>query len=124
MQKGCGIIFVNKNNELLICKRSEQYDFGKWCFVGGEINNNETIEEAVIRESMEEVNLKPLKINFIGVSQNNNWIDYTFTCNEYTGNIKLQVEELSEYRWVNINEIEKYDLMEASKQSLKKYKNQ
>jgi 8-oxo-dGTP diphosphatase len=50
-------IITNNNGEILLARRHEpeaNHSHGKWEFLGGGININETPEEAVIREAREE----------------------------------------------------------------------
>lgn len=63
---GCIVI---KDNEILLAKRAQGLlEAGKWCFVGGYVDRDETTEEAGIRETMEESgwvirNLRLLRVN-------------------------------------------------------------
>jgi 8-oxo-dGTP pyrophosphatase MutT (NUDIX family) len=52
-------IFINKQNELLMIKRSESLKTypGVWAFPGGKIDKGEDAVEAAIREAEEEVSL-------------------------------------------------------------------
>jgi ADP-ribose pyrophosphatase YjhB (NUDIX family) len=50
--KGCTkVLFVNKNNEILLQLRTD-----KWTFFGGSIEGNETPEEAAVRKIKEDIN--------------------------------------------------------------------
>lgn len=52
-------ILINKNNEVLLQKKTLDYKFepkGGWCFFGGQIENGETPEQAIRREINEEIN--------------------------------------------------------------------
>ena len=50
---------ITKNNKVLIAKRSNV--LGKWEFPGGKVKENETPEEAIEREILEEFELKIVK---------------------------------------------------------------
>lgn len=53
-----GCIIINKNNEILLQKKTQDYKYpGHWCLFGGEIEGSETPEEAIIRELKEELGI-------------------------------------------------------------------
>ncbi|MCS4164778.1 (deoxy)nucleoside triphosphate pyrophosphohydrolase [Sphingobacterium sp. BIGb0116] len=53
----CGIIFYN--DEVLICRRKPEKSLGGyWEFPGGKVEGSESYEESLLRELIEELNLK------------------------------------------------------------------
>ncbi|MDE1865963.1 MAG: 8-oxo-dGTP diphosphatase [Candidatus Micrarchaeota archaeon] len=50
------------DERVLLAMKKKGFGAGKWNGVGGKINSGETPEEAVIRETGEEVKVKPLSI--------------------------------------------------------------
>ena len=54
----------NEKGEILLQKRR---DAGKWCVISGHVEFGETVEEAVIREIMEETNCASSITRLIGV---------------------------------------------------------
>tara|TARA_B110000014_G_scaffold259099_1_gene246289 strand:- start:4544 stop:5053 length:510 start_codon:yes stop_codon:yes gene_type:complete len=56
------IIIINKDGKLLWCQRKREKG---WQFPQGGIDKGETAEEAIIRETYEEVGLEPHDINII-----------------------------------------------------------
>ena len=66
-----GIIIFNKKGKLLWCKRRTG---DGWQFPQGGIDEGETSEEAVLRETFEEVGLDASKIRII--RENNKWVKY------------------------------------------------
>jgi len=104
-----GIILDNK--KILLLKRSnytERYP-GFWGCPGGRTEKGETAEQNVIREVKEECNLDftPTKIIKIGVWQGQKY--YRFLGN-WTGEIKIQEEEVADYDWFSFSEALKLQL--------------
>ena len=57
IQVACGVMF-NKDNKILMGKRPNQKHYsGYWEFPGGQLEENETIEQCLKREWIEELNL-------------------------------------------------------------------
>ena len=62
------IIFYDKEGKILLQNRSGISKHGeKWGYFGGKIEANETAEEAVIRETKEELDFDLKEHSFIGV---------------------------------------------------------
>jgi len=53
----CTLVFLNKPNEqkILLAMKKRGFGVGKWNGVGGKLNECETIKEAAIRETREEI---------------------------------------------------------------------
>lgn len=63
-------IIVNKNNEILLQKRTFDYKFapgGLWTLFGGEIKNKESPEQSLKREIKEEINYDIKEFNLLNV---------------------------------------------------------
>ena len=93
-----GIIL--KNKKILLLQRSnytENYA-GFWGCPGGRAEKGETAEENVIREVKEECNLNftPTKIIKTGTWQERKYYRFLGT---WTGEIKIQEEEVNDYNW-------------------------
>ena len=56
----CTLVFLNKPDEqkILLAMKKRGFGVGKWNGVGGKLNINETIKEAAIRETHEEIATK------------------------------------------------------------------
>lgn len=102
---------ISYNNKVLIIKRSD-YDKispGKWEFVGGKIDFGENLEEALIREVMEETQLeiKIEKILYATTSMVNpkkQAVIVVYKCSANEPYVKLS-EEHMDYRWVTEEEL-------------------
>lgn len=62
----CALILQNKKGEILMVKRKYPPKKGFWDLPGGFIDFKETAEEAIIRETKEELGLKIKKISYFG----------------------------------------------------------
>ena len=104
-----GIILQQR--KILLLKRSfdSQMYPGFWGCPGGRTEPNETAEENVIREVKEECNLDfiPSEIIKIGDWQGKKF--YRFLGN-WSGEIKIQEEEIIDYKWFTFEETENLEL--------------
>lgn len=102
---------LNNKGELLIQKRNENLkrNPGKWAFTGGAVDTDETSLEGAIREIKEE----------LGIDINESEMEYLLSFKREKGfvdvwllrkdipleKIILQDEEVSEIKWVSLNEL-------------------
>ena len=108
---------LEKEDKILIAKKREGKPLaGLWEFPGGKIEEGETPEESLIRELMEEMNIKVRVNEYVGESI----YDYGdgkvislkgFTAEIIEGNIKLTDHD--EYKWVTLEEICNYRIAPA-----------
>jgi ADP-ribose pyrophosphatase YjhB (NUDIX family) len=61
---GAVVLIVDKQNRLLMMKRS---DSGSWGLPGGAVEPGETVEEAALRETLEESGLRVEEMSLFGV---------------------------------------------------------
>jgi len=108
---------IVRDNKVLIAKRStgDPNVFGKWEFPGGKVKENESEEHAIEREIKEEFEMD-IKANKFLI---NNICEYPtktidlklYECEYISGEFHLH--DHSEYKFVNKEEILKYDLCPA-----------
>ncbi len=105
----CGVIF--KDNQILITQRNSSGLLGGlWEFPGGKVRPGETPEQACVREVKEEVNLsveivEPLTRVKHAYTHFRIVLD-VFRCRYHSGEVALRGP--ADYRWIRINEIDKY----------------
>ncbi|HEY0908207.1 MAG TPA: NUDIX hydrolase [Candidatus Paceibacterota bacterium] len=109
---GAGILFFNGKNELLIVKPN--YKEG-WSIPGGVVDENESPKAAAIREAKEEIGLdvSDLKLAYIVYTAPEGIKTEAFQFLFFGGilndtqisKIKLQEDELDEFRFVSENEV-------------------
>ena len=103
----CGILL--KNNKILMSKRNEKKREwgGFWEFPGGKCNSNESIKNCIIREIKEELNIdiEFQEIIFKKMKFSNKYNLYYCLCHIINDNQIKKNCEISDYKYLNINEI-------------------
>ena len=115
----CALI-QNEEEKIFCCKRgSGRALANKWEFPGGKIEQNETKEEALLREIKEELNSDIEIIKYIGVS-NHEYLDlekpfsitmYAYLCKLIKGNLELT--EHIDSCYADVNEMKLMDFAQA-----------
>ncbi len=59
-------LVLNRHNQILLGKRAVEPAKGAWCLPGGFIEFDETMEQAALRELLEETGLKGEIVSFVG----------------------------------------------------------
>ncbi|MGB9778239.1 MAG: NUDIX hydrolase [Candidatus Bathyarchaeales archaeon] len=133
---GVGAVII-QNGKILLEKRKSEPGRGKWSIPGGLVELGESVSQTVVREVAEETGLEVFEPELIDVVDNvvrdeNGEIKYHFVIIDYFvklkgGNLKAS-SDAEELRWVQLNEVEKYDLtktfrafFQRNKQKLEKF---
>lgn len=107
------VCLVNKKRQLLIQKGSDnkKVDPGKWSFTGGAVLCGENAVMGAVREIQEElgISVQPQRLMKLGAYLERNAIFNAFIAFIPSSNlqIKIQKEELSKYKWVDLSYLEK-----------------
>ena len=109
---------ILQNNKLLICQRPNFKDHPlKWEFPGGKIKNDETNEEALIREINEELSIniinceELISYNFDYKDLNKRVFIYFYLVNNFSGKVLNNFHK--ELKWIEIKDIREYDFLEG-----------
>lgn len=103
-----GGLVVNSRGRLLLVRRARDPGMGKWGLPGGFVDKNESIEEALHREVLEETGLRVKRQSLLTTGPNvytyqgvtADVVDLFYTCRvESTRKVRLAADELSEYQW-------------------------
>lgn len=90
---------------LLIKRKYDKKDLPNyWSFPGGKVDPGEAVEDAVIREFMEEVGLQFTITSLYYQDEGDNNIFYRFLGIAY-GDVVLQYEECDGYGWFHYDEL-------------------
>ena len=110
----CAVI-VDNDNKILLLKRGKGAPWmpNKWSLVGGRIDKDETAQQAVEREILEETGLEIKKFTkSFTIERHADSIEHVFAC-RYDGeptDINLD-DENSNYGWYDISEMEYLDIV-------------
>lgn len=113
------LVYLVKDNEVLLAMKKRGFGEGKYNGAGGKVEKNETIEEAMIRETYEEIGVKPKKYKKVGYLIFNEFHEnerkimnlFIYTCTSWSGEITESEEMKPE--WFNINNLPLRDMWEA-----------
>lgn len=129
-----GIVVFNKRREILLVRHTEKAGHltGTYGLPAGRINSGETAIGAARRELQEETGLKaeslidyPGNVYFAKIQRKHGKINFSwhvFICTKFSGEIKVSEETIPE--WVEISELDSYNLLANTKQAIedgKKY---
>ena len=114
------IIYLEKNNQYLMLHRNKKendLNKDKWIGVGGHVEENETIDECIIREVKEETNLELLDFRLCGevTFDIDGYLEimYVYTSTSFKGEIKECNEGTLE--WVDKDKINLLNIWEGDK---------
>jgi len=104
------LCLLTKEGEILLAEKKDGFGQGKWTGVGGKIEEGETLEEAVCRETLEEIGVtlisfhKVALLDFIFPSKPD-WSQRVsvFIAKEWEG--ELRESEEMRPQWFNINSL-------------------
>lgn len=119
-------VIINKQGQILIAKRSaREIAFpGRWALPGGKIENNDSVMKTLKDECHEEVGLeiedRKVYLDDSAFVRPDNQTVKVFTYLVFTKDldVKLNKDDFSDFKWVGVDEIEKYDCLGMNKDKL------
>lgn len=110
----CGLIF-NSKNQILITRRGSGNFKGKWEFPGGKLEENETEEECLKREILEELNIK-IDIDYFLMNNFHTYPTFSIELISYVSTInsgKITLSDHDRYEWVDIDKLKGFDFLDG-----------
>lgn len=123
-----GSIIENDKEEILMVVSPKWSN--KWCCPGGHIDPGEKIKEAIVREGEEETGLKLEAVSIFcfgelidskDFKRSAHFIYFDAHCKVIGGELKLDGEELTSYKWVTPEKALKLDLAESYDRTIEKF---
>lgn len=106
------LIFLRKENEILLAMKKRGFGEGLWNGVGGTIEASESIEQSLAREAREEIGVTPMKYTQVAehdfiqdADTDHPWHMYVYVyfCDEWEGE-PTESEEMAP-QWFSLDEI-------------------
>ena len=118
---------LEKEDKILIAKKREGKPLaGLWEFPGGKIEKDEIPEESLVRELMEEMDIKVRVKDYVGESIYDYGNDKIISLKGFKAEIiegEIKLTDHDEYKWITIDEINNYNLAPADIPLINKLKN-
>lgn len=114
MHRQHSLVFLRRGDKLLLAMKKRGTGQGYWNGAGGKVEPRETIEQAAIRETQEEIGVTPLVLEkvamhtFILPGQPVPWDVHVYFCTKWEGD-PAESEEMAP-RWYTIHEIPYEDM--------------
>ena len=61
------LLIIVKDNQILLAKKLRGFGMGKYNGVGGKVEQDETVEQAILRETFEEIGVVPTEYKMMGI---------------------------------------------------------
>lgn len=105
------LLFLFKGKQILLAEKKRGYGVGKYNGIGGKLESGETVEQAMIRETQEEIVVTPIHYVKRGVIKFDEYRDgepiiirvHVFTADAFTGEPQ-ETEEMCPV-WVDVDKI-------------------
>jgi 8-oxo-dGTP diphosphatase len=125
VELGVRAIIKDKNGNILLLKNARGLHKNKWVLPGGRVDNKEDASDAIIREIREElgVEFKPLFYCYSQDLVSSKEMDYLtlFFVGDAGEGILLKSDEVAEFKYFNIKDIDNIEMAFGHKEVIRKY---
>lgn len=110
-KKTLSLLFLRRDNEVLLAMKKRGFGEGRWNGVGGKVEDGESLEEAMVRETQEEIDVTPVVYEKVGDIRFDEYFKgvptlmhvHVFVATEWTGT-PTESEEMKP-AWFNTSDI-------------------
>lgn len=109
---------IEKDGKVLIAKRKKAYMGYLWEFPGGKKEDNETLEECLVREIKEELGIDIMVGDFLCSVKhliNCQYAIELFAFKAVALSHKFRLKDHDEIKWVNIEDLQTYNFFEPDR---------
>ena len=107
-------VIIYDDDKVLIIKRNDKD--AAWDLPGGHLEEGESTEEGATRETKEETNLDVKDLQYVSKVGR----DTFYKCSRPKGDIKLQKEEHTDYKWIKPTDLGDYQMRDTLKKAIEK----
>ena len=102
----CSVV-LKKAGKYLLVQEKQPHVYGKWNLPGGRVDEGETLEQAAVREALEETNynVEIVKQIFVHHSVIDQPVLHAYSAKIIGGKLKYPVDEILDARWFSHAEI-------------------
>ena len=105
------LLLILYDNQILLAEKKRGFGIGKFNGIGGKVEKDETIEEALIRETQEEIGVTPTDFTKMATITFDEWVNdeekqvimSVFVAQSYIGKI-VETDEMRP-QWFNLKDI-------------------
>ena len=124
-----GALLVNPRGQVFVARFSKIA--GHYAIPGGHVEYGETVAQALVRETEEETSLTPTRFRLIQVTEricpplykngHHHMVYLDFMVEEWQGTLQLDGEELSDGRWLTIEDALALPLTHTTRRLIERY---
>lgn len=115
------LLLILNDNQILLAEKKRGFGVGKFNGIGGKVEKDETIEDAMIRETQEEIGVTPSDFTKMATITFDEWVNdeekqvimSVFVAQSYMGKI-VETDEMKP-KWFNLNDIPYEKMFEDDK---------